>query len=476
MFWFSNRVTELGPLWFGLVLIALDATAVVRALLRGHGVSSTLAWILAIITFPGAGAVAYLLLANPSIKRTVRRKATLYSGSIGDDILSISAMNGDDDRIVCLARELTGLRASANNEVDLLVEEFGAFEQIERDLANARETIWAEYYLVKNDETGHRFLDILAQRAIAGVEVRLLYDALGSLGLDGARLDAIRAAGGKVEPFLPLNPLRRRWAVHLRNHRKLIIVDGRGAFTGGMNVGDEYSGRSRLKGNQHFRDTHLRIRGPAVRDFAAVFSDDWKFATDQWPPLPDADISGSANSLVCPLPSGPDQRLNASAHVFFAAIMAARRQCYVTTPYFIPDEPTLRALITSAKSGVDVRVLLPARNDVRLVGAAARSFYRELVQGGVRIFEYQPSMLHAKCLVVDERWAIIGSANVDMRSFRLNFEVGALVIDPDLAGKLSRRFMADITESREITEAYLKKVGLGHKLIQGTARLMSPLL
>ena len=156
--------------------------------------------------------------------------------------------------------------------------------------------------------------------------------------------------------------------------------------------------------------------------------------------------------------------------------MAARQQCFVTTPYFVPDEPTIRALITSAKGGVDVRILLPAKNDVRLVGLAARSFYRELVRGGVRLFEYQPSMLHSKSMVIDGRWGIIGSANVDMRSFRLNFEVGAVVFDPALAGEMSRRFLADLEPSREITVASIKKVGLGRRLLQGIARLLAPVL
>ena len=157
-------------------------------------------------------------------------------------------------------------------------------------------------------------------------------------------------------------------------------------------------------------------------------------------------------------------------------IMAARQECFVTTPYFIPDQPTIRALITSAKSGVDVRILLPARNDIRLVGLAARSFYRELLRGGVRLFEFQTSMLHSKSMVVDARWGIVGSANVDMRSFRLNFEVGAVFFDSKLAGEMSRRFLADVESSREVTVASLGQVGLGHRLLQGMARLLAPLL
>jgi cardiolipin synthase A/B len=475
MYSLTDRLTDLGPWWLGLALVALDVIAIVRALIRGHGVTSTLAWVFAIVAFPGVGAAAYLLLANPSVRRTVRRRAAA-GGRSAEAVLGDALANSGEQQIARLVCELTSLRPSAQNEVELLVEDEQAFGQIEHALASAKDTIWAEYYIVKNDETGHRFLDALCARAQAGVKVRLLYDGLGSLGLDGARLKAIRAVGGKVQPFLPLNPLRRRWAVHLRNHRKMIVVDGEVAFTGGMNVGDEYSGRSRRKGNQHFRDTHLRIKGPAVRDFAAIFAEDWKFATDESLLVPERHEDGQGRSVVGPLPSGPDQSHNASAHAFFAGIMTARQQCFVTTPYFVPDEPTIRALITSAKSGVDVRILLPAKNDIRLVGLAARSFYRQLVQGGVRLFEYQPSMLHSKSMVVDGRWGIIGSANVDMRSFRLNFEVGAVIFDPTLAGEMSRRFLADLAFSREITVASVNQAGLGGRLLQGIARLLAPLL
>lgn len=475
MFALAEWLNDHGHIGVTMILISLDLTAIVRALVRGHGVSNTLAWILAILTFPGVGAFAYLLLANPSIRRTVRKKAEVCADD-GQAVLPSEALRVDGRRILNLAWELTGLSASSNNEVELLAEDEKAFERIEQELEGARQSIWAEYYIVRNDETGRRFLDALARRAQAGVEVRLLYDGLGSLLLDSARLRPLRAAGGVVEPFLPLNPLRRRWAVHLRNHRKIVVVDGAVAFTGGMNVGDEYSGRSRRKGSRHFLDTHLRIRGPAVRDFAAIFAEDWKFATDESLHLPQGFVSGAGRSIVSPLPSGPDQPLNASAHAFFAGIMAARHQCYVTTPYFVPDEPTIRALITATKSGVDVRIMLPARTDVRIVSLAARSYYRQLVHAGVRLFEYQPSMLHAKTMVVDERWGIVGSANVDMRSFRLNFEVGAIIFDTDLARELSQRFVAELDASREITVESLSRIGLGDRLVQGSARLLSPLL
>ncbi len=469
----ADRWIEWG--WFGVILAGLDAVAVVRAVLRGHGVTSTLAWLFAILAFPGLGATVYLLLANPSVGRTVRKKIAASTRRHRRRELE----QKEPGSVPRLAESLTGVPTTQGNCVELLVEDETAFARIEDELRSARQSIRAEYYIVRNDDTGHRFLELLAARARAGVSVHLLYDAVGSVGLDTARLGAIRAAGGRAEPFLPMNPFRRRWSVHLRNHRKLIIVDGAIVFTGGMNVGDEYSGRSKRKGAQHFRDSHLRIEGPAARYFAEIFAEDWKFAVgeqldDSSPEALDSPRSGTAE--VCPLPSGPDQEWNTSALTYFAGITGARKNCFLTTPYFVPDEPTLTALVTAAKAGVDVRLLLPERCDVPLVAAAARSFYRELLRGGVRIFEYRPSMLHAKTMSVDDRWGIVSSANVDMRSFRLNFELGALVNDEKFTAELSARFLGELADSQEITLAHLARLGLGARLTQGAARLLAPLL
>jgi cardiolipin synthase len=279
-----------------------------------------------------------------------------------------------------------------------------------------------------------------------------------------------------VAAFLPVNPLARRWSVHLRNHRKMVVVDGRIGFTGGMNVGDEYSGRARWKGNQFFHDTHLALHGPAVWDLGVIFSEDWRFATGERIELPPQPAPEPEGSVVAVVPSGPDQRHNANALAYFAGIASARHRCWLQSPYFIPDEPTAQALITAALRGVDVRVLVPARCDVKLVGRAARSYYRALLRGGVRIFEFEPSMLHAKAMVVDGSWCLIGSANIDIRSFRLNFELGALIVDGAFAAHFESHFEEDLADSREVKRAALARIGLLDRLRDGVARLLSPLL
>ncbi|MBI4862228.1 MAG: cardiolipin synthase [Candidatus Riflebacteria bacterium] len=305
----------------------------------------------------------------------------------------------------------------------------------------------------------------------------MIYDAVGSLNIDHSRLEAIQAAGGRVEAFLPLNPLRRRWSVHLRNHRKLIVVDGTRGFTGGMNVGDEYSGRARRKGATHYQDTHIDIRGPAVADLEMTFIEDWAFSTgevlDVHPP-PQREMNGT--SIVSLVPSGPDQEFNPNEMVYFAGIASARQRVLLTCPYFVPHGSILQALVSAALRGVDVRVMVPEKCDVMIVGPAARASFPFLLRGGVRIFEYRSSMLHAKTMVVDGLWAVVGSANVDFRSFRLNFELGTLVYDPQLARSLENCFVADQASSQEVSLEALSRKSYAERLWEQTARLLSPVL
>jgi len=461
-----------GFFWGGVIIV--DLIAILCLLYRSQGVERTLAWLFGVIAFPALGATAYFLLADPTIKRTTvrkrRQKAAAHSHC---DPATGECMQNP---VMSVALRTTGLEPSTGNLAEVLTGDELAFARVEEHLRHATECIWAEYYLIRRDETGHRFLDILAEKARDGVEIRLIYDALGSFRMSRPRLDAIIEAGGRCVEFLPLNPLRKRWSVHLRNHRKLIVIDGRVAFTGGMNVGDEYSGRARRRRTLHFSDTHLRLEGPCVADLEEVFAEDWRFATGEVLDFSEKPIGSRGNATVAIVPSGPDQLRNASQLNYFAGITAARKSVWLTSPYFIPDEAILSALIGAALKGVDVRILVPNRCDVLLVGPAGRSYYQHLLAVGIRIFEYLPSMLHAKTMVIDEQLALVGSANIDIRSFRLNFEVGALIDDSAVAATLQERFTAQIRESREITVQTVQNWSFLRRLQHGAARLFSPFL
>jgi cardiolipin synthase A/B len=487
-----------------IAIVLIDLYAISSALTRRLGVESTLAWIFAILALPLAGGLAYLMLAGPSIRRTAQRKRARALGvrasapGAADTPVPLpvpeDALLPSEVSLLRLAANLTDLQPSAGNEVQLLAENEHAFERMRDALRAARRSIWAESYIIKNDETGQRFMDLLAEKARQGVEVRLLYDAVGSFRIDAVRRKALLAAGGRASVFLPMNPLRKRWAVNLRNHRKLIVVDGEIGFTGGMNIGNEYSGQLRRKLRtarrpeaDHFQDAHLRLRGPAVAELAQTFAEDWAFATGEelaLPPVPapcdghgTVDIRDEDGSAVAAIiPSGPDQRHNAAGMLYFAGIAAAARRIWLETAYFIPEPALLQALVSSSLRGVDVRIIVPAISDVGIVRAAARSYYPALLRGGVRVFEYQPCMLHSKTLVVDGRWGMVGSANTDIRSFRLNWELGALVMGREFARRMEARFETDAADSLEVTPEMLRSQSYGARLRDGVARLLSPLL
>lgn len=458
---------------FALVAVALSIFAAIRALSRPHGVAATYGWLLAIFALPWIGALIYFAVASPYLPRTrARRRRERTSIAPATPLRSPP----DPVGLFRLCERLTGLPATAGNSVTWLGSGAPAFEQLEAAIASARTSIRAQYYIIQNDATGARFLDLLAERAAAGVTVHLLYDALGTSRLDPTRLARLLAAGGKAASFLPLNPLRRRWSVHLRNHRKLVLIDTARAFTGGMNVGDEYAGRRHPP--ERFHDALIRLEGPVIEDLDHVFMEDWAYATDEvleHGPYPMPAPHGVPAAVI---QSGPDQRVNAHRYGFFSMINTANNRLWLTSPYFVPDVVTMRALCAAAYRGVDVRILVPtrARMDVPLVGWATRATFQPLAEAGVRIFEYAPSMLHAKTLLVDADLCLIGSANLDVRSMQLNFEMSVLVQDERLATALAQRFTADLERSEEITLDRITAQNPLRRMGYRLARLLSPLM
>jgi cardiolipin synthase len=278
-----------------------------------------------------------------------------------------------------------------------------------------------------------------------------------------------------VAAFLPLNPVRSLIRVSLRNHRKITVVDGMVAFTGGMNIGDEYLGKGHLG---YWRDAMLRVQGPAASQLQRVFCEDWEFATrarldgDAYFPQPPA--AGDATVQVAS--SGPDQEVNTIREVYFAAILAARTRAWITSPYVIPDAGLLDALRLARHRGVDVRVLSLARPDHYVSYYAGRYYSAELLAMGVKVYQYQRGMMHAKTLLVDGRWALVGSANLDNRSLHLNFEIGCLLHDAALVAGLEADFLHDLEYSAPLDDAVLARRTLAGRVLDNACRLLAPTL
>jgi cardiolipin synthase len=453
-------------------------------LLEKRQPAATLAWILSLMALPGVGFVIYFFFGPRRVKKSRLRRLRAQQ-AIGRPAASVDAITLSDSAVL---RDITGIvrigeaadkaRPSLATRVQLLIDGKRTFDALLEAVRSARHHVHVLYYIYEPDQTGTALRDALIERAQAGVQVRVLVDAVGSVDAlgDGAFFAPLREAGGEVAAFNPLR-LATLWArvLNFRNHRKIVVVDGRIGFTGGINVTDE-------ENEQHhpsaWRDTHLRLEGPVVDQLQLVFLEDWYWTTRRALNAPELFYDGDAvkGTLVQVLDSGPDKPFEPIRTAYFAAINAAVHRVLLTTAYFVPDEPMLLALRSAALRGVDVRVLLPSKSDSRTVSAAARSYYDSLMAAGVRIYEYQPRMLHAKTLVVDDWFAAVGTANFDNRSFRLNFEVSALVFGPELAGELGRQFELDLEQAKHITATSRVRLPFGPRLFEATARVLSPLL
>ena len=381
-----------------------------------------------------------------------------------------------DQQLMTLGTMVSDSPPSTATRVDILVDGDETYAAILEAIAKAEHHIHLEYYIYEPDQIGTRLRDALVERAKAGVEVLLLVDGVGSRSLSRKFLAPLREAGARFAWYgqVRLARLRPRM-VNFRTHRKIVVVDGKVGFTGGLNITDTESPAA--SGPRAFRDTHQRLEGAVVRWLDLVFLEDWHHATGHAPTdpkyFPD---STPGDHVVQILSSGPDQPLMAIQKLYFSAICGAHARVWITTPYFVPDEAMLAALMTAALRGVDVRLLLPRHNDLRIVAAAARSYFAELVAVGVRIYEYTPRMLHSKTMVIDDDLAAIGTANMDSRSFRLNFEVTSVAYDPRVAAALAKIFEKDLETSREITQGALANEKLPSKIVSAAARLLSPLL
>ncbi|MEN8180480.1 MAG: cardiolipin synthase [Pseudomonadota bacterium] len=469
--------------WFNAGWLLLDLAIIVflipTVVLQRRESGATLAWILVIILVPFLGLLAFWLFGTTRL-RLRRRKRRLAESRLAPALQQLQArssivqMPGLPPTLLRLAEKLDEAGPQPGNEVALLRQGPAAFDALEAAFDGSRHHIHLVYYIWEPDRTGVRLRDALTRASRRGVEVRLLLDDVGSRSARRGFFQVLVEAGGQVERFLPVDPLSRQLILNNRNHRKIVVVDGEIGFTGGMNIGDVYAGLG-----EPWRDLHARIRGPIVHSLQEAFCQDWYHATGDdlvstayFPHIP-----GTGNVWAQLLASGPaDERWRAIHTLLFAAINLARERVWVETPYFVPDPPIVMALQTAALRGVDVRLLLPGRSDLPLVLHAGRSFLDELLAAGVRVFELQDAMHHAKTVTVDGIFSTLGSANMDQRSFRLNFEANVFFFGEEVAGELERDFLSLCSEAREVTEMNRQGISRRQRLTEGVGRVLAPLL
>ena len=346
------------------------------------------------------------------------------------------------------------------------------FEDLFRDLKNAKHFIHANYYIINDDQIGNKFMRILADKAAEGLEVRLLYDRMGCRNLSRYSIFNLEDAGGEAVSFAPFV-----LDMNYRNHRKNVIIDGQIGYLGGINVGDEYLGLSERFGN--WRDTHLKIRGESVDSQQYRFLLDWNFASGddllvEEKYFPEKIYNG--NSAVQIVSSGPDSREEEIKEMFLKMIYEAEETIYIQTPYFIPDQSVLEALEIASRAGVDVKIMIPDRGDHPFVYAANNSFIGQLLASGARCYRYTKGFLHSKTICIDSRVLSIGTTNLDVRSFKLNFEINAFIYNRERAEYHDQLFEEDLKFAKEITKAEFKSRSWTMKLRESISRLLSPIL
>lgn len=436
---------------------------------------ATMSWLLGLALLPYLGFLIYHWFGPQKIRRHRLRRSRSRSAM---NAQKIDPDEGEAAELVRLSMATTGLPVTSSAEVRLLVDGAAKYTALLDDIARAEHHVHLEYYIYEPDRTGTALRDALVERARAGVRVRLLLDAVGAARVKAKFLAPLVEAGGEVAWFHPMRFGRiwkRPWT-NLRTHRKIVIIDGRIGFTGGMNITDEQDERLRADA---YRDLHLRLVGKSVRVLQLVFAEDWAYATGrrdflaeverQTPPVDPGPIRTQV------VTSGPDSSWEPIHRAHVSAIHGAKQRVWMTTPYFVPGEAAMMALSSAALAGLDVRLLVPEMSDSKLVTYAARSYFGPLLLAGVKIYEYRSRMLHSKSLLVDDTVAMIGSANFDHRSFRLNFEVSVLFDDAGVAGQLAKLIEGEFANAPRVHRGR-KRPLLRARMPEALARLCSPLL
>jgi len=470
--------------WFNagwlLLDLAIIAVLIPTVILQRRESGATLAWILAIVLVPFLGLLAFWVFGTSRLHLR-RRKRRRIETRLAPALHKLQAQSSTGlpmvdlpPSLLQLAEKLDEAGPQPGNEVALLRQGPVAFDTLEVAINRSHHHIHLVYYIWEPDRTGERLRNALTRACHRGVEVRLLLDDVGSRSARQGFFQGLVEAGGRVERFLPVNPLSRQLALNNRNHRKIVVVDGETGFTGGMNVGDVYAGLG-----EPWRDLHARICGPVVHSLQELFCQDWYHATgdDLVSAAYFPQITGSGNVWAQLLASGPaDERWRAIHTLLFAAINLAQERVWIETPYFVPDPPIVMALQTASLRGVDVRLLLPGRSDHPLVLHAGRSFLDELLAAGVRVFEVQDAMPHAKTVTIDGVFSTLGSANMDQRSFRLNFEANLFFYGAEVAGELERGFLSLCSGAKEVTAVNRQGISQRQRFAEGVGRVLAPLL
>jgi len=465
----------------GIIIQLIGWALIPRAIMVARTPQAAIAWAFALAVLPlvaiplflifgDSRFVGYTLAGKGGVKELKHARDTLIK-----ELEPFKVSTPDQwQQAARVAERLTGLPPSHSNRLKLLVNGEATFKAIFEAIEAAERCVLVQFYIINDDQLGRDFLEVLCRAASRGVKIHLLYDDVGSKKMTQAYLETMKRHGIKAHAFKTNRKRGTRFQINFRNHRKLVLVDNTCAFLGGLNVGDEYMGRSERFGP--WRDTHVRVEGPAIAALQLSFIEDWYYVTGKvhTHELPDVATEQKQGATVFAIPGGPIGKLSIGQAVILQGIAQARQRLWIATPYLVPPSPVRTALQMAALRGVDVRILLPGMADHTLPWWAAYTNYPALRAAGIKVFRYHPGFMHQKVLLADDDFAIVGSINLDFRSLLLNFELSIGVCDREFAGEIETMFEADFASSREEDLKKFEKGSYWFRLKARLASLVSP--
>ena len=475
-----------------LVVHGIGVISAAHAVMKVQSSRGAIAWSIGLISLPWVAVPLYWTFGKNKFKgysEALKEAYSEHAETIHEaysEILDFKAsLPSNLNTLATLADRFTSLPFTDNNQLDLLVDGEQTFSAMLKAISQAKDYILLQTYIIHDDELSNRFKDALIARSKAGVRAYLLYDGLGSHGLARRYVEDLEKHGVVVKVFRSSRGgISRRFQINFRNHRKILVVDGKTAFVGGFNIGDEYLGKDPKLGA--WRDTHLQVRGTSVQCLQRVFLGDWYWASRDIPDVSwQTQKEDDCNQTAFILATGPADPLEACALFFLNLINSAQERLWIASPYFVPSTPILNALKLAVLRGVDVRIILPNKPDHLMVYFCSFSYYDELRQVGIQVYRYQPGFMHQKVILCDRHLAGVGTVNLDNRSFFLNFEVMAFVVDPnpphadsttDFVDKVEQMLLKDFESSRLVDFDKYSKKPFWFKLAARISRLMSPIL
>ena len=465
---------------FALVCEIVGLLTAVHAIMGVRTSQGAIAWAISLITFPYLAIPAYWIFGRSKFNGYVTARR-MHSAQVQMEAARFAARLAErnliarpDPERLLLVEKLAKLPFTSGNDAELLVNGDATFASIFEGISRAKNYVLVQFYIIHDDGVGRELKARIMERVRAGVRCLLLYDEIGS-DLPSAYCEELKGAGVAMLPFQSTKGKANRFQINFRNHRKIVVVDGHEAWVGGLNVGDEYRGLDPKFG--FWRDTHLHMAGPVVQCVQVVFVEDWHWASGEiaqdlnWDPQPAA--SKTSRSMLC-LPTGPADTLENCTLFFLHVISLSKQRLWIASPYFVPDEQFISALQLAALRGVDVRILIPDKADNLLVQYSAWSYLDDLEAAKIKVYRYTKGFMHHKVVLVDDEYCMVGTANFDNRSFRLNFEITMAFADRDFTAQVAAMLAQDIADARLVRTGELQEHGFWFRLAVRAARLTAP--